>query len=126
MKVCSRCKSCLNEIEFSSKAKTRVKFVILYGKNVSIKCNTCKTTNHVHVNDLRAQSSKSTQIIAGVIFLFGTSFLLYYIAILYINQTGFLNIIVLSSSLLIPGLIYNRINDKDRKRVRNFNRYKFK
>lgn len=126
MKVYGRCKHCKNEINYKTKANTRIQFAMFEGETISLKCDTCKNNIHFEVDDLYAQHSTAMQITAGLIFFFGTFFILYFVFQLYLRQTGVLNIVILSSALLIPFTIYDKINEHDQKRVRAFNRVKFK
>ncbi|MFI0431233.1 hypothetical protein [Mariniflexile sp. HMF6888] len=91
------------------------------GNTYTAKCLTCNSTNTYQINDIYAKASRPLSIIAGLIFIIGTLFGLFAIAIMFVEQKTVIGIFVVGCGLLIPVWIFSTIKKEDRLRVKTFN-----
>ncbi|MFD0836780.1 hypothetical protein ACFQ0I_13460 [Mariniflexile aquimaris] len=122
MKLFATCLKCKHELSFNSDHKTRVEFVMHEGKIKVIECYNCHHKNLFIVNDLYAKKSKLAFVIASIIFLVGTPFLIYYIPIFLLKNGGIYSSLIIGGFMLIPIIVYSTILKEDRIRVNTFNR----
>lgn len=67
MKIFCNCNSCSRKVYLASEAKTRYQLSRAWGINFSIICVHCRSKNQVHVNLVRAESTKNNMPIATTI-----------------------------------------------------------
>ncbi len=126
MKVYGRCENCLEDISYSTSARTRVEFAMAHNESVGLFCKGCNKNSAFHVDQLFTKPSKIAQLCAAFIFFFGTP--LFYILINQILTESRSNyvIYVIGGFLIVPVLAFTIINKQDQTRVSDFNRRKLK
>jgi hypothetical protein len=126
MKVYGKCKSCKNEIGYSTYTSTRVGFAMHVGENKTLNCKNCGTNTDFHVDELYTKESKIAQIGAGLIFLIGTPIMFFLVNPIFTGSRNHYVIYIIGGFLLVPGIAYGLIKKQDQTRVSSFNRSKLK
>lgn len=121
MIVYYKCHSCTQENGLKTNATTRIEFAMVNGTKKKKFCKACKLNALVRVNDLYARNSILTFIIAGGIFLLGSSLGVYFLIKMIARGNTVLGLIPIASALLIPIRIYSILHINDRIRVKSFN-----
>ncbi|MEW7292886.1 hypothetical protein [Aquimarina sp. 2304DJ70-9] len=126
MKVYGQCKTCDTELEFRTKARTRVQFSMKEGKIKQIDCKKCKNTTELHINDVYTKKSNLTLIVAILIFVIGILITGYFTKNL-IDSPQILDLaFVFGACLFIPFTAFQILKKQDQNRVRSFNKLKVK
>jgi hypothetical protein len=126
MKVYGKCKNCKNEVSYRTGANTRVEFAMRDGEIKNLECKICKNSNEFHIDQLYAKPSKSAQLIAGLVFLFGTPLTWILINPVFESSRNHYVIYIIGGFLLIPVFAFAVLNKQDQRRVSEFNRRKLK
>lgn len=121
MHLYTHCKSCFKEITISSSAKDRFKLAKEVGEIIPANCMHCGKRNEVHVNDVKAEESKYTSIIAALILLIGTPLLLIYQWDYILQTTSILYKAGAASLLVIPFMFYQAIKSSQSAKTQYFN-----
>ncbi len=72
MQLYTSCTSCSKSIILKSKAKTRPNLQMKKGDSFNLNCQNCGKMQNTHVNDIKAESSKTTLMIVVFIALICT------------------------------------------------------
>lgn len=126
MKVYGTCKSCKNELSYTTSAYTRVDFAMQDGETKTLNCNHCGNTNEFHVDQLKTKHSKLAQLSAGLILLIGTPLVFFIVNPIFAGSRNHYVIYIIGGFLLIPIFAYAVINKQDQTRVSSFNNRKLK
>lgn len=126
MKIYGKCKNCQKKIEFLSNSNTRVELAMNEGETIKLNCKNCGESNTLTVDEFYAKESKLAKIIAGMIFLIGTPFVLYIIYPILSESRNNYTIYIFSGLLLIPVIVYRIIKKQEQTRINSFNRIKLK
>ena len=121
MRLYTNCINCKSEINFRTTASDRFVLVKRRGEQIKLNCESCGTTKEYHVNNLKAEESKIVGIISFLIFLGGTTALLFYLWP-YIFQIS--SVYAISGAvgiLTIPFFVYQAINSGQANKVKYFN-----
>jgi len=126
MKVYGKCKSCKTENGYSTDSNTRVEFAMMDSETIKLNCKNCAKIREYHVDELYAKPSKTAQLIAGLIFLFGTPLMIFAINPIFNGTSNHYIVYIVGGFLLVPIFAYAVINKQDQTRVSDFNRRKLK
>jgi len=126
MKVYGKCKSCKIQNAYSTNANTHVEFAMQDGETKKLNCKNCGTNSEHYVDELYAKPSKIAQLIAGLIFVIGTSLMFFGISSIFNGNRNHYVIYIIDGFLLVPIFAYALINKQDRARVSDFNRRKLR
>ena len=118
MKVYGKCKSCKNEISYSTSASTRVEFAMKEGENIKVNCKKCLKESEFHVDELVANKSNLPEKMAGITFLI---VLLVSIYFLFFSESKYVII-----AFGLPLVVYIILSKQEQSRVSSFNRRKLK
>lgn len=121
MKLFAICPKCKQEIIFKSKLKTRAEFAINEGETKSLICNDCGHKNSFNVDELTAKKSNIDLIVAGLLFLLGIPFVIYYVYNFVLKIGGLYATLTILGFLLIPIVVYKMIQANEKIRVKKFN-----
>ena len=121
MRLYFLCDNCTNTSYINSFSPTRGDLAKEKGNQIKITCRSCKKQSNVHVNDLKAQKSKFSQIVAILVFFIGTTVLFW----LFYDFMGSTSFLISSGGLIVfPAIIFGFLNRQEQTRVSSFNRYK--
>lgn len=126
MKLFAICPKCKQEINFKSKLKTRAEFALKEGETKSLICESCETENSFKVDELTAKKSNIALIVAGLLFLIGIPFVIYYVSHFVLKIGGLYATLTIVGFLLIPIVVYKMIQTNEKIRVNRFNISKLK
>ena len=126
MKLFAICPKCKQEIDFKSKLKTRAEFAFKEGETKSLICESCETENSFKVDELTAKKSNIALIVAGLLFLIGIPFVIYYLSHFVLKIGGLYATLTIVGFLLIPIVVYKMIQTNEKIRVNRFNNSKLK
>ena len=126
MKLFAICPKCKQEIDFKSKLKTRAEFALKEGETKSLICESCETENSFKVDELTAKKSNIALIVAGLLFLIGIPFVIYYLSHFVLKIGGLYATLTIVGFLLIPIVVYKMIQSNEKIRVNRFNFSKLK
>lgn len=126
MKIYGKCKNCQKEIDFSSNSNTRVELAMNEGETIKLNCKNCGENNTFTVDDFYAKESKLAKIIAGIIFLIGTPFILFLTYPILSESKNHYIIYIIGGLILIPVIVYGIIKKQERTRINSFNRIKLR
>jgi len=126
MKIYGKCKNCQRELNFSSNSNTRVELAMNDGETIKLNCKSCGERNLFTVDEFYAKESKLAKIIAGLIFLIGTPFVLFLTYPILSESRNHYIIYVISGLLLFPVIVYAILKKQERTRINSFNRIKLK
>ena len=126
MKLFAICPKCKQEIIFKSKLKTRAEFALNEGETKSLICEYCEHENSFKVDELTAKQSKIALIVAGLLFVLGIPFVIYYVTHIVLKIGGLYAALTLIGFLLIPIVVYKMIQTGEKIRVKKFNISKLK
>ena len=126
MKLFAICPKCKQEIDFKSKLKTRAEFALKEGETKSLICESCETENSFKVDELTAKKSNIALIVAGLLFLIGIPFVIYYLSHFVLKIGGLYATLTIVGFLLIPVIVYKMIQTNEKIRVNRFNFSKLK
>lgn len=118
MNVFGKCKKCNTELPYATEANTRVEFAMKHGENIKLECNSCKSINEFHVDELFTNKSnlpKKAFLVSLVLILFGTLYFIFFTDSKYV---------VIAFGL--PFTIYFILMKQDQIRVSGFNNLKLK
>ena len=120
MKLYTNCKNCKEEIQFSVLARDRFALAKKRGEKIDLNCRSCGTRKTYHVNEIKAEEKKSIQVLAGLILLFGTIGLFFFLWPILL-KSSVLVVGGLIGILTVPFLVYKFLNEDERNRVDYFN-----
>ena len=126
MKLFAICPKCKQEIDFKSKLKTRAEFALKEGETKSLICESCETENSFKADELTAKKSNIALIVAGLLFLIGIPFVIYYLSHFVLKIGGLYATLTIVGFLLIPVIVYKMIQTNEKIRVNRFNISKLK
>ncbi len=121
MKLVTRCKSCKNEIGFTSFVQDRVILEMEKGKEFPLTCNVCHKKSKYHVNEFKAQKSFAQKIVLVAI---PASFIIFLVTMEFYVFT--LGVFFYGGIFLAPSIAYGIINRQQQIHLNSFNRYKVK
>lgn len=124
MRLYTNCHSCKNEIRFSTWEPDRVELSKSKGDKINLTCKKCGNKNLYHVNEIKAMESLISLLIGLIIFLIGTPMVLIFTWDYFFRFT----FIYISAGLIgilgLPFMVYWVIENEQKKKVRQFNKYK--
>lgn len=123
MKLIANCKHCQKEIKVKSRANDRVELVQEIGEAFILNCKHCLRKESYQINEVKARESKSIKIMALLVFLIGTGFLLVFFRDYYLMSTHPKFLFYVCTVLTVPAVFYGFLTKQEREDVRNFNRY---
>ena len=121
MKLFAICPKCKQEINFKSKLKTRAEFALKEGESKSLICDYCEHESSFKVDELTAKKSNIDLIVAGLLFLIGIPFVIYYLSHFVLKIGGLYATLTIAGFLLIPIVVYKMIQTNEKIRVKRFN-----
>jgi len=126
MKLFAICPKCKQEITFKSKLKTRSEFALKEGESKSLICEYCELESSFKAEELTAKKSNIDLIVAGLLFLLGIPFVIYYVSHFVLKIGGLYASLTIFGFLLIPIVVYKMIQTNEKIRVNRFNISKLK
>jgi len=121
MKLFAICPKCKQEINFKSKLKTRAEFALKEGETKSLVCEYCNHESSFKIDELTAKKSKLDLIVAGLLFLIGIPFVIYYLSHFVLKIGGLYATLTIVGFLLIPIVVYKMRQTNEHIRVHRFN-----
>lgn len=121
MRLYTTCSNCDKETYFNSYYPTRGDLAKAKGNEFKMRCKKCEDKVDMHVNELKAQPSKSAQILAASILIIGTP-LTFWLLWDVMSSSAFW--LICGGMILLPVVIFAILHKQERQRVSSFNRYK--
>lgn len=124
MKLIVNCKHCRKEIRVRKSVSDRGELAREKGDQFTLKCGKCSRKESYHVNEVRAQESKSIALIALLVFVFGTAIIGYELKAYLFMPNNPYGAISVGGMLLIPIVVYGLLIKQERDQVTLFNSYR--
>ena len=132
MKLNADCKSCNRLINYSLFISDRAELSKRKGDRISLQCKECFHKDYYHPNDIYATKGKIRLLIYLASLITVSVFVYFFLKTFfidhreYIENTGFAVFSKLIILFLVPISIYSLLNSEEKKKVRDFNKYKVK
>ena len=121
MRLVVKCTNCRQRISFSKPVKDRFALAKKFGQSVELSCTKCNSIYNYEVNDIKAEESKITALIALVTTLVASISLFIYLWPYFFETSYIYAISGLIGALVVPSLFYQAFNFSVNQRVKYFN-----
>lgn len=124
MKLVANCKHCREEVSVRKSATDRGELAKEEGDQLLLECGKCSKKDTYHVNEIRAQESKTVAVSALLVFVFGTAIIGYELKAYFFLPNNPYSAISIGGMLLIPVVVYGLLIKQERDQVSLFNSYR--
>ncbi len=124
MRLIANCKHCREEIRLRKSVNDRGELAREEGDQLMLECGKCSRKETYHVNEVRAQESKTVAISALLVFVFGTAIIGYELKAYFFLPNNPYSAISIGGALLIPVVVYGLLMKQERDKVSLFNSYR--